>query len=184
MPASNIDIGISLLRGVGSVITAGGLSLVLWINIGLDIGYRSRLPELENIAENGVYKHADIDKKVDVKRIKSVKTLTFTYSFREGSSTYKGQYILYSDVPVGDSSAIFTVHYLKDDPNENSLNIYGEIKRLEGLTNVFNTFWLIVKFIVEILVSLFFLVKVVALIKEVRGIIKPTAISDQEVPRT
>jgi hypothetical protein len=168
--------GISLVRRVGSLITFFVLTAITVSVTYNDISNRLRLSELKEIYARGASKMIDNNVAYKTRRIKYNTQITFNYKFTVNDKTYKNEYVLHSTLtqdPV-QLKKILTVHYLKDDPEKNSLNIEAEIRRVEKARS--SVIWLIVKCIGAVILSLLFLMQILALISEVKHVNKPVEI--------
>jgi hypothetical protein len=165
--------GISLVRRVGSVITFFVLTAIIVSVTYSDISKRFRLSELKEIYARGESKTINNDVEYKTQRINYKTQITFNYKFTVNDKIYKSEYVLHSTLtqdPVV-LKKIFTVHYLKNDPDKNSLNIEAEIRRVEKARS--SVIWLIVKCIGVVILSLLFLMQIMALISEVKNVSKP-----------
>src|SRR5690606_38546333 len=164
--------GISLLRRVGSIFVVGFIFMLLLGDGYNKIHARFKISELRDLSANGVSTLATVHPEYEIKMRNYKPELTFQYSFTEGGNSYSNAYTLYQHLPE-DSEAlrtIFTVHYLKDDPSVNSLNVAAEMRRVEKYIEESSTFWTIVKFVAFLLVGLILFAQIRALIREVKAL--------------
>jgi hypothetical protein len=168
--------GISLVRRVGSVITFFVLTAILVSVTYSDISNRFRLSELKEIYARGESKMINNDVEYKTQRINYNTRITFNYKFTVGEKTYNNEYVLHSNLTQDPAvlQKIFTVHYLKNKPEKNSLNIEAEIRRVEKAKS--SVIWLIIKCIGVVVLSLLFLMQIFALISEVKNVNKPIEI--------
>lgn len=168
--------GIFLVRRVGSLITFFVLTAIIVFVTYSDIRNRLRLSELKEIYAKGESKTINNEVEYKTQRINYNTQITFNYKFIVNDKTYKNKYILHSNLTQDPAALkkIFTVHYLKDDPEKNSLNIEAEIRDAEKMKS--SVIWLIIKCIGVVILSLFFLMQIFALINEAKEVNKPIEI--------
>jgi hypothetical protein len=168
--------GVSLVRRVGSLITFFVLTAIIVSVTCSDIRNRFRLSTLKEIYAGGASKMINNDVAYKTRRINNKTWITFNYKFTVGDKTYKNEYVLHSNLTQDPAvlKKIFTVHYLKSDPDRNSLNIEAEIGRVEKARS--SVIWLIVKCIGVVILSLLFMMQIVALISEIKHVNKPIEI--------
>jgi hypothetical protein len=177
-PSHSIIRSISLLRRLGSIFVV----LIIFLLLISDSYYRIRerliISDLKEIKTSGISQFAQVEKEYKIVTINYKPQLTFKYSFLENGETYRSEYTLFQFLPQ-DTDALnklFTVHYLKEDPEKNSLNIEDEIKRIETKINESSTFWFIFKILAAFVFGFILLGQIISLISEIKNINKPIQI--------
>jgi hypothetical protein len=171
---------ISLLRRMGSIFVVLIIFILLFSDGYHRIRERFMISDLKSIYTNGISKVANVEKEYQIKTLNNQPQLTFKYSFEENGKTYKNEYTLFQFLPQDTDilTKIFTVHYLKDNPKQNSLNVEGEIKRIETNINESSIFWFIFKIIAAFVFGFILLGQIISLISEIRNIDKPIEIPE------
>jgi hypothetical protein len=166
---------ISLLRRIGSVFVVFIIATLLFFSVYHDVRDRFRIRDLKDIYARGVSTLADVESNYEIVTVNYKPELTFNYSFQHGDETYHNQYKLHHRLPEDAAllKKIFTVHYLKDDPSENSLNIEEEIKRIDRKIADSSLVWLIIRTVLTVIVGFVLLFQLLALVGEIRNINKP-----------
>jgi hypothetical protein len=166
---------ISLLRRIGSVFVVFIIATLLFFSVYHDVHDRLWITDLKDIYVNGVSTLADVESNYQIVTVNYKPELTFNYSFTEGGEIYQDQYKLPHHLPEDPAllKKIFTVHYLKDDPSENSLNIEEEIKRIDQKIADSSLVWLIIRAVLTVIIGFVLLFQILALVGEIRNISKP-----------
>jgi len=180
---SDLDSGIRVihfLRRLGSIIVVGIFFLLLLSAAYHQLKERFLISSLQEIRSEGVSTMANVSNEYEVKYANGIPKSIFKYDFKVSDKLYEGQYKLHGFLPkhVDDQKKLFTVHYLKDDPDENSLNLEDEINRVERSIEESSIFWLILKILGFIILGLILLGQIFAFISEIKDFNKPIEVPE------
>ncbi|MBA6316037.1 hypothetical protein [Cellulophaga baltica] len=176
----NIDSGIrmiQILRRIGSILFVYFFFHLLISESCHRIAERLRLPELKHIYSEGIYKTANVNNDYE---IHNHSHLIIKYNFEENNEIYKNKYTLTEYLPKDNQALdrIFTVHYLKDNPKKNSLNIKYEISQIEKSIHDSSLFWLVIKILGTIILGLILITQIISFIQEFKDFNNPIKVPE------
>ena len=186
MEASSTDHAIktfALLRKIFWLLAFLIIVVALGVNIYRQIHNWFWIDSLHLIAKKGISKPAHVESEYEIKRVNyGTPTLTFQYAFQEDGELYENEYSFVGYLPSDTAvlKALFTVHYLKDSPDQNTLNLDYEIQRVSQENAEASVWWLIIKIIFLILALLIFFVLAYSFVHFMKTFSEPIEIPEYQ----